>query len=77
MSPIILRLRELRLARKWTQSDLADKAGAAISTISDIERGTTSRIDLELLERLAKALDVEPGALIVRESAKRPQRAQR
>ena len=58
------RLRELRDARGWTQVQLAEKVDAAVSTISDIERGTTSRIDFELLERLAKAFAVEPGELI-------------
>jgi transcriptional regulator with XRE-family HTH domain len=64
VTPIRLRLRELRDARGWTQAQLAEKIGAAVSTVSDIERETTSRIDFALLERLAKVLAVEPGELI-------------
>jgi transcriptional regulator with XRE-family HTH domain len=64
MSPIRLRLRELREARGWTQAQLAERIDAAVSTVSDIERETTSRIDFTLLERLARALAVEPGELI-------------
>ena len=31
------RLRELRAAREWSQSDLADKLGVSRQTINDIE----------------------------------------
>jgi len=35
------KLKKLRKARGWEQSDVADKIGVATSGISDIERGKT------------------------------------
>ncbi len=64
MSPVRFRLRDLRAARGLTQEALAELAGVRQATISQIERGATSRIDLDVLERLAAALGVQPGELL-------------
>jgi transcriptional regulator with XRE-family HTH domain len=57
------RLREIRIARGLSQEDLAHRAGLHRTHISLIERNRRS-VRLETLERLAKALDVDPASLI-------------
>lgn len=51
-------LRKERLKKGYSQQDLADKAGVAMFTISNYERGFTKpRIDK--LKKICLALDVE------------------
>ncbi|MFE1601583.1 helix-turn-helix domain-containing protein [Methylobacterium sp. ID0610] len=57
------RINELRLNRKWSQSELAEKAGAHWVTISKLERGEM-RLTQDWMKRLADALGVEPAELI-------------
>jgi transcriptional regulator with XRE-family HTH domain len=64
MSPIQLRVRELRLARDLTQVQLAAMCGMPQSTISRIESGTTSGVDFDTLDKIAGALDVHPSELV-------------
>ena len=64
MTPIYIRLRETREARGWTQQQLADKAGVTRATVSRIEGGKVASLDLEVFDKLAKALEVHPAALI-------------
>jgi transcriptional regulator with XRE-family HTH domain len=66
MAPITLRIRELREARGWSQVHLGRQAGVNQATISRIENGQTTGIDFATLEALARALEVDPGYLIVR-----------
>lgn len=66
MSPLTLRIRELREALGWTQSELGRRASVRQATISAIENEQTKGVDFEVLERLAAALGVDPGLLIVR-----------
>ncbi len=56
------RLRELRLERKLTQSDMAKKFGIDRSFISDVERGRKS-ISLPLLEVIALGLQISLSTL--------------
>ena len=58
-----LALREYSL---WSQRELARRADVRQATLSAIENAQTSGIDFETLERLAKALEVDPGYLIVK-----------
>ena len=66
MTPIIMRLREIRKAKGWTQTELATRAGVRQATISSLERGPVKKLDMSVLEKLASALEVDPGYLIVR-----------
>ena len=66
MSPLRLRVKELREAKGLSQQALGELAGVRQATISEIESGKKQRVDLGILERLASALDVEPGRLIAR-----------
>lgn len=67
MTPVRFRLRELRQAKHMTQVELAAASGARQATISDMENGKARRVDLDVLEGLARALDVQVGDLIVLE----------
>lgn len=71
MSPIRLRIRELREALGLSQEELANRAGIRQATVSELERRRGGRVDLDVVEKLAAALNVEPGDLIVREPTKR------
>lgn len=66
MSPIRLKLKQQREAIGMTQVQLAEQIGVRQATISDLERGKSSRLDLDLLDRLCAALDAEPGDLLER-----------
>jgi putative transcriptional regulator len=66
MTPIRLRVRELRDAKGWSQVELAERAGVRRATVSAIENDQTTGIDFDTLEKLAKALEVDPGYLIVK-----------
>jgi transcriptional regulator with XRE-family HTH domain len=61
---IYVRLRELRLALGLTQAQLASRARVRRATVSRLENARITSIDLEVLEKLADALGVEPGFLL-------------
>jgi transcriptional regulator with XRE-family HTH domain len=63
MSPIEIKIRELRLKRGWSQVELAKHAGVMQSTVSELETGKARRL-LDVLEKIAKALEVSPGDLL-------------
>lgn len=66
MTPITLRIRELREARGWSLRELARRVEVRPNTLSAIENGLTTGIDFVTLEKLARALEVDPGYLIVK-----------
>jgi transcriptional regulator with XRE-family HTH domain len=55
------RIRELRLARDWSQQKLADLVGVSKVTISDLERGKM-QLTLDYMKRIAAALGVTPAS---------------
>jgi DNA-binding Xre family transcriptional regulator len=67
MSPIRLRVREIREKKLMTQVELAKAAGIRRATLSALESGRTRGIDFHTLEALAVALQVDAGHLIVHE----------
>ena len=69
MSPLVLRVRQLREALGLTQAELAERAGVRRATVNRIENARVTAIDLQVLERLADALRVEPGFILVRAPA--------
>ena len=69
MTPIQLRVRELREARGWSQAELARRADVRPATLSNIETEQTKGIDFETLEKLAAALGCDPGYLIVKKGS--------
>jgi len=70
VTPIAIHLAALRHARGLSQSALGKRARVRQATISGLETGRIRRVDLDILDRIARALDVEPAELIVRGPAK-------
>jgi transcriptional regulator with XRE-family HTH domain len=60
------KIRRIRKQKKLTQQDLADKAGLARQTISNLERGLVGRVTLavtvRVLDALGYELDIRPKA---------------
>jgi transcriptional regulator with XRE-family HTH domain len=56
-------VRAARLARGWTQEDLAGRTGLATVQVSRVERGKRE-IRLTTLVRLLDALDLPPSELL-------------
>jgi len=71
MTPIRLRVRELRDARGWSQAKLAETAGVRPATISEIESGASTSVHFATLERVADALGVDAAVLIDHQHAAR------
>ena len=71
VSPIYLRVAELRRAKGWTQKELADRAGISRQTVIRVESDANRRLDYDVLESLAEAFGVDPAFLIVASSRKR------
>ncbi len=71
MTPVRLRVKELRTAKGMTQAILADLARVRPATLTAIENERTTGVDFDVLERLATALGVDPGFLIVKTEAKK------
>lgn len=57
------RLRQLRIARGWTQEQLAEAAGITSTYTSDLERGEKVP-SLSILLRLARAFDISVAELL-------------
>jgi len=74
MSPVSLRVRELRAARGMSQQKLADLAGLSRGTIADLERGESRGVDFSTLEKLATALGVDAALLIAHDRSMRKRR---
>ncbi len=65
MTPVKIRLREIRIGAGLTQVELAKRARMDQADISRIEKGAKA-ISLDVLDRLCKALRCEPGDILVR-----------
>lgn len=76
MSPVRLRVKELRTAKGMTQAQLAKAASVREATLTAIENQRTTGVDFDVLERLASALGVDPGFLIVKTTG-RPKKGKR
>ena len=63
MASVGRHIRQLRMAKKLTQEELAEKLHVTRQAVSAWERGQTQP-DLDTLERIAQALDTEVTALI-------------
>jgi HTH-type transcriptional regulator / antitoxin HipB len=73
MTPIVLRIQELREAEGWSQSELARRSGVPQTAISRLEAGKVGVVNLAHLEKLAAVFGVKPAYLIgeVSEKGKR------
>ena len=66
MQLAIVNIRELRERAGLTQVELAARAGTSERAVNHLENGKTRRVDLDLLDRVARALKVEPAELLRR-----------
>ena len=57
-------LRSLREKQKWSQRELAERAGTTGAYIAMLETGAKKNPSLDLVKRLAKALKVKVGRLL-------------
>jgi transcriptional regulator with XRE-family HTH domain len=57
-------LKRLRVARGWTQQEVADRAGVTDAYIAMIETGVRHSPSLAVLRRLAKTLGVPVATLV-------------
>ena len=57
-------LRDWRMRQRVSQQELAHKSGVHQSALSLIEQGKRADVRLSTLERVARALNVEPQALL-------------
>lgn len=60
------RLKELAEPERWNPHNLAAATGLAYTTVYNMWENKTRRADLDTIGKLATALKVEPGALLVR-----------
>ena len=67
-------LRRFRVAARWTQEELAERAAVSVRAITKYESGTTLRPQRETVRLLADALDLTPAERALFEAAARPQR---
>ncbi len=58
------KLAELRRKAGLSQMELAERAGTTQATISNLETGKSRRIELDLLDRIAEALECKPSELL-------------
>jgi len=56
-------VRKFRLAKGWSQEEFADECGLHRTYVSGVERGVRNPT-ITVLQKIAKALKVSPGALL-------------
>lgn len=70
--PVSMRIGELARQQGLTIKALAERAGVAYNTAHALYTGRALRIDLDTLDRVCAALNVEPGDMFVRQAAPAP-----
>lgn len=69
--PTRFRLAEILARLGMSQSELSRRSGVSFPVINKMCGNKAASVALSTLDRLAAALKIEPGKLIVREKAKR------
>lgn len=69
--PVKFRLRQLLEGADISQTEAARRAGVSYATVNRMCTNATRQVSLDVLERLARVLDVEAGDLLERKPAKR------
>jgi DNA-binding XRE family transcriptional regulator len=65
MAHLSTQVKTLREAKQRTQQELAAESGVSVTTISRYENERVTMFSAKVLQRLAAALDVHPGLLLV------------
>lgn len=63
---VVNRIGTLANARGISVKELSERAEITYNTALNLVRGTTSRIDFDVLDRVCEVLNAEPGELLVR-----------
>ena len=58
-------LRDRRIAKNWSQEELADRCGLHRTYVGSVERGERN-VTLETIERIATAIGIDPLELLRR-----------
>ena len=58
------RLREILAEKGISQTEAAKLSGVSFATVNRMCTNATRRVDLDVLGKLAKALQVRPGAIV-------------
>jgi putative transcriptional regulator len=69
------RVGEVAAQRGISTQELSNRADIAYNTALNLVRGVSSRIDLDVLDRVCEVLGAEPGDLLVRVPGDRNQPA--
>lgn len=69
--PTVFRLAIVLEREKMSQSELARLARLSLQTVNRLCTNRTGQVSLETLDKIADALSVEPGELIVRQPRRR------
>lgn len=64
---IINRTGQIAKAKGFTPKSLSEQADIAYNTALNMFRGVSTRIDLDVLDRICGVLNVTPGDLLVRD----------
>lgn len=62
-------LKEIAEPERWNPHNLAEATGLSYTTVWSIWTNRTKRADLDTIGKLARALKVAPGALLVEAEA--------
>lgn len=65
--PIIVNLDVMMAKRKMSLNELSEKVGLTLSNLSILKTGKAKAIRFNTLESLCKALDCQPGDILVYE----------
>ncbi|MDP1799056.1 MAG: helix-turn-helix domain-containing protein [Planctomycetaceae bacterium] len=65
-------IRSGRIRKGWNQSELAEKAGVARTTLVQLERGTVQEPHATTLKKVGELLDISPEALASARIVERP-----
>jgi DNA-binding Xre family transcriptional regulator len=68
--PTVFRLRRILEVRQISQRELSRLSGVSMATINRMCTNATRQASLHSLDRLAKALAVEPGDLLAHEKGR-------
>ncbi|WP_243385161.1 helix-turn-helix domain-containing protein [Bacillus kexueae] len=66
--PIIINIDVMLAKRKMSVTELSEKVGITMSNLSILKNGKAKAIRFSTLEAICKALDCQPGDILVYES---------
>ena len=65
---IVIHLQDILTERSMSRRELARRSGLNINTVCKLANNANMLIDLDVLDQVCKALQVQLGELLVRES---------